>query len=83
MQRRSKQEEVQFYLDRSQESLLTLLRSIIGNPRLPEAEQFHVLKMMEEHHRQIAELIGQRLTAGEKRGYELAGVPVPDHLSDC
>ncbi len=82
MQSRSKQEEVQFYLDRSQEALVTVLRSIIGNPRMSGEEQFSVLRALEQHHRQIAELIGQRLTDGERKGYELAGVPVPSHLAD-
>jgi hypothetical protein len=81
VQSRSKEQEVQFYLDRSQEALVTVLRSIIGNPRLSGDEQFHILRMLEQHHKQIAELIGQRLTDGERRGYELAGVPVPPHLA--
>ena len=80
MQSRSKQEEVQFYLDRSQEALLTVLRSVIGNPRLGGEEQLEVLRSLGSHHRQISDLIDQRIAQGEKKGYELAGVPVPQHL---
>jgi hypothetical protein len=81
VQSRSKEQEVQFYLDRSQEALITVLRSIIGNPRMSSEEQFRILRTLEQHHRQIADLIGQRLTDGERQGYELAGVPIPAHLA--
>jgi hypothetical protein len=81
VQSRSKEKEVQFYLDRSQEALITTLKSIIGNPRMSDDEQFSCLRTLEQHHRQIAELIGQRLYDGERQGYELAGVPLPPHLA--
>lgn len=68
----SKDVEVQFYLDRSKESMLTLLKSIISNPRIPEADRFKLLQQIAEHHAMIAQLIGQRLIAGEERGMQLA-----------
>ena len=72
MTSRTKEEEVQFYLDRSKESVVTILRSIISNPRLSEQERFGTLRQIAEHHRFIAELVQQRLDEGERRGYELA-----------
>lgn len=69
---RSKDSEVQFYLDRSKESMLALLRSIIGNPRLTEGEQFKFLYDVAQHHGAIAELIASRLCEGEQKGLQLA-----------
>ena len=72
MNSRSKEDEVQFYLDRSKESVITILKSVISNPRLEEAERFAALRMLTEHHQAIADLLKQRLEQGEQRGYELA-----------
>ena len=69
---RSKESEVQFYLDRSKESMLALLRSIIGNPRLTEVEQFKYLYDIAQHHGAIAELIANKLCEGEQKGLQLA-----------
>ena len=69
---RSKESEVQFYLDRSKESMIAVLRSIIGNPRLTEAEQFKYLYDIAQHHGAIAELIAQKLAEGEEKGIQLA-----------
>ena len=77
MKSRSKIEEVQFYLDRSQECCLAVLRSIISNPRLPEEEKFACLRMLAEHHHTIAAFVSQQLDEGEKKGYALAGVTPP------
>ena len=77
----SKDVEVQFYLDRSKESMLTLLRSIINNPRVPEAEQFRLLRLIAEHHAMIAELIAQRLIAGEEHGIQLAARAIASEAS--
>jgi hypothetical protein len=73
---RSKESEVQFYLDRSKEAMLSLLRSIIGNPRLTEAEQFKYLYDIAQHHGAIAELIANRLCEGEQKGLQLAAQAV-------
>ena len=72
----SKQNEVQFYLDRSREAVVTILRSIISNPRLSDEERFSALKQIAGHHNDITELVGSRLTAGEQKGYSLAGVKI-------
>jgi hypothetical protein len=77
---RSKIEEVQFYLDRSQECLVAVLRSIITNPRLPEEEKFLALKMIAEHHQTVASFVGQQLREGELKGYKIAGVQPPAGL---
>jgi hypothetical protein len=74
---RSKIEEVQFYLDRSQECLVAVLRSIITNPRLPEEEKFHSLKMLADHHQMVASFVSQQLREGELKGYKIAGVEPP------
>ncbi len=71
---RSKEEEVRFYTDRSQEALLTVLKSVMYNPRLAEAERFEALKLIEQHHRMIADFMQQRICDGEKKGYAMAGV---------
>lgn len=77
MKNRSKIEEVQFYLDRSQECLVAVLRSIITNPRLPEEEKFAGLKMLAEHHSMVASFVAQHLRDGELEGYKRAGVEPP------
>ena len=69
---RTLSQEVQFYLDRSQEALITLLRSILTNPRLTPEEQFTALKSLGEHHRQIWGLVEGKLAEGERKGLELA-----------
>jgi|LakMenEpi03Aug12_release.lakeMendotaPanAssembly.Ray.scaffolds.fasta_scaffold209890_2 hypothetical protein len=69
---RSKEGEVQFYLDRSKESVVTLLRSILGNPRLTESEQFKFLHDIAQHHGAIADFIAQKLSEGEEKGHRLA-----------
>ncbi len=68
---RSKSEEVQFYLDRSKEALIMVLRSIIDNPRLPNQERLESLRMLVEHHASIASFIAGRITDGENKGREL------------
>ncbi len=80
MKNRSKIEEVQFYLDRSQECLVAVLRSIITNPRLPEEDKFHSLKMLAEHHHAVATFVSEQLRAGELDGYKRAGVEPPAGL---
>lgn len=67
-----KTQEVQFYLDRSQDSLLTVLRSIVGNPRLHNEERLHALKMMGDFHHEVANFIWQKICEGEGKGYALA-----------
>jgi hypothetical protein len=69
---RSKIDEVQFYLDRSQDSLLAVLRSIVGNPRLQGDERLNALKMMGDFHHEVANFIWQKICEGENRGYALA-----------
>lgn len=68
-------QEVQFYLDRSQDSLLSVLRSIIGNPRLQADERLTALKMMGDFHQEVADFIWQKICEGESKGYAL----VSDH----
>ncbi len=72
MTNRSKIDEVQFYLDRSQDSLLAVLRSIVGNPRLQGDERLNALKMMGDFHHEVANFIWQKICEGENRGYALA-----------
>lgn len=71
---RSKEEEVRFYTDRSQEALLTVLKSVMYNPRLADSERFEALKLIEQHHRMIADFMLQRVSDGEQKGYQMAGV---------
>lgn len=72
MTKNQKIQEVQFYLDRSQDSLLTVLRSIIGNPRLQADERLTALKMMGDFHHEVADFIWQKICEGESKGYALA-----------
>lgn len=72
MSHRSKIEEVQFYLDRSQDSLLAMLRSILTNPRISDDERMHALRMMSAHHQEVFEFIAARILDGERRGLEMA-----------
>lgn len=65
-------QEVQFYLDRSQDSLLAALRSIVGNPRLQADERLTALKMMGDFHHEVADFIWQKICEGESKGYALA-----------
>ena len=64
MSSKSKIEEVQFYLDRSLDALITLVRSIVDNPRIPENERFQALCMLAEHHGSITQSIAARISAG-------------------
>ncbi len=72
MTNRNKIDEVQFYLDRSQDALLTVLRSVVGNPRLQGDERLNALKMMGDFHHQVAEFIWQKICEGENKGYAMA-----------
>lgn len=69
MHSRSKQEEVQFYLDRSKHALVTVLRSIIENPRIEDGERLDLLEMLAGHHGSIAEFILERIQDGEKKAH--------------
>ena len=71
MTKSDKIQEVQFYLDRSQDSLLSVLRSIIGNPRLQADERLTALKMMGDFHHEVANFIWQKISEGEAKGYVL------------
>ena len=64
--------EVQFHIDRSKDSVLSTLRSIITNPRLSDEDRMLLLRMMSDHHRQIFELISGRIEQGERNGTALA-----------
>jgi hypothetical protein len=68
----NKIQEVQFYLDRSQDSLLAVLRSIVGNPRLQGDERLTALKLMGDFHHEVANFIWQKICEGESKGYEQA-----------
>jgi hypothetical protein len=69
---RSKIPEGQFYLDRSQDSLLALLRSIVGNPRLQADEHLAALKLMGDFHHEVANFIWKKICEGESKGYTQA-----------
>jgi len=69
-----KDQEVQFYLDRSKESVITILKSIVDNPRLSDSEQFQAMHTLASHHFAIAQLIQEKLNNGEQRGYDLAAL---------
>jgi len=69
---RTKLDEVQFYLDRSKDSLLATLRSVITNPRLSDDDRMVLLRMMSDHHHQIFGLIDERIRKGEENGLEMA-----------
>ncbi len=64
MSSKSKIEEVQFYLDRSLDALITLIRSIVDNPRIPENERFQAMCMLAEHHGSITQSLAARISAG-------------------
>lgn len=49
-----KESEVSFYKDRTNESALRLVRSIIGNPRLTGEEQLNLLLDIADTHRVIS-----------------------------
>ncbi len=67
---RSKIDDVQFYLDRSQDSLITLIRSIIENPRIPDLERLQALQMLADHHQYIADFISSKISSGEQQGVQ-------------
>ncbi len=69
-------QDVQFHLDRSKESVVSLLRSILSNPRLSPEDQFAALKAIGAHHRAISELVESKLSEGERRGLQLAAVHI-------
>ncbi len=69
---RTKLNEVQFYLDRSKDSLLATLRSVLTNPRLSDEDRMLLLRMMGDHHRQVFELIDSRIQEGERKGTAMA-----------
>jgi hypothetical protein len=69
---RSKIEEVQFYLDRSQDALNMVVRSILDNPRIPDLERMMAFRMLAEHHGAIAVFIASRVTEGASQGYAKA-----------
>ena len=69
-----KQSEVQFYLDRSKEAFITILRSIVENPRLSPEESFRYLKEIHEQHSLIASFVQQKVIDGQSKGYEMLGV---------
>ena len=71
MSSRSKSEEVQFYLDRSKEALIMVLRSIIENPRFTNQERIEWLRTLAQHHAAIADFIATRIADGEDKGREL------------
>lgn len=71
MHSRPKQEEVQFYLDRSKHALVTILRSIIENPRVADDERLDLLRGLADHHGAIADFILARIKDGEQKGREL------------
>ena len=68
----SKLNEVQFYLDRSKDSLLSTLRSVITNPRLSDADCMVLLRMMSDHHLAVHQLISGRIEQGEQNGLAMA-----------
>ncbi len=72
MTNNNKIQEVQFYLDRSQDSLLAVLRSIVGNPRLQGDERLTALKLMGDFHHEVANFIWQKICEGESKGYAQA-----------
>lgn len=72
MTAKSKIDEVQFYTDRSKDALLTFIRSVLQNPRISDEERLQALKMMAEHHGQIAQFIAGRILEGERKGMEMA-----------
>ena len=83
MSSHSKSEEVQFYLDRSKEALLMVLRSVIENPRLANQDRLEYLRLLAEHHAAIALFIETRISDGEKKGRELqANAAKPQPISE-
>jgi hypothetical protein len=68
---RSKIEEVQFYLDRNKEAVITLIQSILQNPRLDDHERFAAMRALGEHHRVIADFVCGCLEAGQQKGYAI------------
>lgn len=68
----SKVAEVQFYLDRSKDAVLSVLRSVLTNPRLADTDRVQLLRLLNDHHRQIHELIDGKIQQGEQNGLEMA-----------
>ncbi len=54
MRDQRKNEEVQFYLDRTIDSAVMIMRSILNNPRLGAEEQVEALNRIAEFHGSIA-----------------------------
>ncbi len=49
-----KSEEVKFYLDRTIDSALQVMRSIVGNPRLSTEEQIAAIQAIADFHGSIS-----------------------------
>ena len=54
MAQTTKSDEVQFYLDRTIDSALRIMRSILNNPRMSPLEQIDELKRIADFHGSIA-----------------------------
>ena len=71
MKDRTKLEEVQFYLDRSQEAFITVLKSITDNPRLSAEERINYLRAIFNHHTAFSTFIEETVLNGKRRGYDM------------
>ncbi len=54
-------QEVQFYIDRSVESFLMIMRSILENPSIPQAERYAAVKQVADYHATLALMLETRL----------------------
>jgi hypothetical protein len=58
---KQKSQEVQFYLDRSIDSAVMIMRSILENPRLSVADRIDALSQIANHHSSLALMLQTRL----------------------
>ena len=67
MVKEQKEQEVEFYLDRSREAAITIIKSVASDPRLREEEAMKMLFSIAKQHRQICELIESCWIQAEKK----------------
>lgn len=61
MKNQRKSQEVQFYLDRSVDSAVLIMRSVLENPRLELADKLEALALIANHHSTLALMLQTRL----------------------
>lgn len=84
-----KAQEVEFYLDRSKESALRIINSILGNPTVTGAEEIVLLRKIASQHAWIATVLGSKIDSAlrnsdaieEPNRSQSSALPIERHVS--